>query len=60
MSAAFEAGQDRMAYDLGNVILDMGKAGRTDSEIVLALEDAIVLRIGLGLPEAATAAGVKS
>lgn len=48
----FEAGADCMAYDVGQVILELGRAGASDSDIVLAVEDMIALRMIVGLDDA--------
>jgi hypothetical protein len=52
VSAEFEAGQDRMAYDLGRMLLELRTAGRSDGEILEGLEDMVVLRMAAGLDDA--------
>lgn len=50
---AYDDGQDVAFQEIGQLILDLGKAGRTDSEIILAVDDLIMLRMMAGLPDAA-------
>jgi hypothetical protein len=48
----FGAGQDYMAHTIGEIVLDMGRQGVTDGEIICAVEDMIALRMIIGLDDA--------
>jgi hypothetical protein len=52
VTPAFETGQDRMAYSIGQVILELGARGTPDSEIIASVEDMIALRMIIGLDDA--------
>ena len=50
LTAAHETGKDVMAIELGALIRDMINRGATDTEIVDAVQAAVIGRLEVGLP----------
>jgi hypothetical protein len=49
---SIDDGKDVAIHDIGEMILDLRRAGRSDAEILEGIEELIVLRMMAGLPEA--------